>query len=212
MKPNGEMNERKLVQLCEIFWPDFEWSGQHRFDYDPGNRRKYYKVDCCSPVRKTVWEYEGPEHYQNVWKLKRDKERKEWFTGQSWTFLRWPYFCQLTRDVARHFFGDDYSEEKYSEAILLVYGVTEERGILAPGFHSTRHTPANFVSRGSDRFLEELEKLPASFKHQVVHSLNLYLDEVEDPYLVIHESEAFRELLQLQPAPAYLDLHYSRQG
>ena len=28
---------------------------------------------------KIIWEYEGPDHYQDVWKLKRDSERQSFF-------------------------------------------------------------------------------------------------------------------------------------
>ena len=38
------------------------------------NKRKYYMVDCYSDKMKIIWEYEGPDHYENVWKLKRDEE------------------------------------------------------------------------------------------------------------------------------------------
>ena len=68
-------------------------------------------VDCYSDKMKIIWEYEGPDHYENVWKLKRDEERAEYFTNLGYKFLRWPYWLQLTKDVAKHYFGNDYSEK-----------------------------------------------------------------------------------------------------
>ena len=32
-----------------------------------------------SKTKKIIFEYEGPLHYENVWKLKRDEERESYF-------------------------------------------------------------------------------------------------------------------------------------
>ena len=205
------MTEKNLRLVAEIFWPDDIWNAQRKFKYDPTNKRKYYKVDCLSETRNVVWEYEGPDHYNNVWKLSRDEHRRHYFEELGMTFLRWPYFCQLTRDIARYFFKEDYSEEKYLKAIRLVYGAESESGILAPGFHTTKHTPANFVARGERRFLKELDEFPVSLKQQVVHCLKLYLQAVDDPYLVITETEAMKQLIESPIDPANLNCYYVRE-
>lgn len=209
--PTGEMTEKMLESVVAIFWPDDVWNAQRKFNYDPSNRRKYYKVDILSETRNLVWEYEGPDHYNNVWKLRRDEQRRDYFEGLGMTFLRWPYYCQLTRDIARYFFKEDYSEERYLKAIRLVYGVDTESGILAPGFHTTKHTPANFVAGGERRFLRELDEFPLSLKHQVVHSLKLYLQAVDDPYLVITETDAMRQLVGSSVDSASLNCYYARE-
>ena len=113
-QPTGEMTEMNLLVVARIFWPNGAWESQQRFYYDPDNRRKFYKVDCCSDTMKIIWEYEGPDHYEDVWKLKRDSERQSFFEDAGYQFLRWPYYLQLTKDVAIHFFGDAYSEKKIS--------------------------------------------------------------------------------------------------
>ena len=97
MIPKGEMTEKNLLITAKIFWPNGEWGSQKRFAYDPKNKRKYYMVDCYSDKMKIIWEYEGPDHYENVWKLKRDEERAEYFTNLGYKFLRWPYWLQLKR-------------------------------------------------------------------------------------------------------------------
>ena len=74
--PKGDMTEKNLFKTAKIFWPKGEWETQVRYYYDPSNRRKFYLVDCCSKLKKIVFEYEGPQHYENVWKLKRDEERE----------------------------------------------------------------------------------------------------------------------------------------
>ena len=144
---------------------------------------------------KIIWEYEGPDHYEDVWKLKRDSERQSFFEDAGYQFLRWPYYLQLTKDVAVHFFGDAYSEKKYQEAIETVYGVTDYNFVLAPGLHTSKNTPANYVPRGVRRFFEELGSLPTSVTAQVAESLRRYIADVDDKYLVIGEQPEFEDLL-----------------
>jgi len=207
-RPNGEMDERKLLETLKIFIPAKDWQTQKRFKYDPDNKRKFYQVDAVSIHKKIIWEYEGPDHYENVWKLKRDNERKLFFENEGFKFFRWPYFVQLTKDIAKHYFKDNYSDKKYKKAIQLIYGTDKEENILAPGFHTTKNTPANFVSKGTRRFLKELENLPKSLKHQVIYSIKLYIKEVDDPYLIIGEGLQYKKLLKIKCEKKFLNIYY----
>ena len=209
-RPTGEMTEANLLIVASIFWPEGEWDKQKRFYYDPVNRRKFYKVDCYSETMKMIWEYEGPDHYENVWKLKRDTERQSYFEAAGYRFLRWPYYLQLTRDVARHYFGDAYSDKKNLEAIATVYGVADQNSVLSPGLHTSKNTPANFVPRGVRRFFQELNSLPDSVAAQVAESLRRYIAELDDRYLVIGEQPEFEELLKVQDQEACGRVYYSR--
>lgn len=209
-QPTGEMTEMNLLVVARIFWPHGAWESQKRFYYDPDNRRKFYKVDCYSDTMKIIWEYEGPDHYEDVWKLKRDSERQSFFEDAGYQFLRWPYYLQLTKDVAVHFFGDAFSEKKYQEAIETVYGVTDCNFVLAPGLHTSRNTPANFVPRGVRRFFEELGFLPTSVTAQVAESLRRYIADVDDKYLVIGEQPEFEDLLTAIDQEASACVFYSR--
>ncbi len=69
---------------------------------------------------KMIWEYEGPDHYEDVWKIKRVCERKKFFEAEGYRFLIWPYYLQLTADVAKYFFEGSYSAKKYYQALLVV--------------------------------------------------------------------------------------------
>ena len=104
-----EMSESNLLLLCQIFHPNSKWESQRRFYYDQENKRKFYAVDVYSEDKRIVWEYEGPNHYNDVWKVKRDNERKEYFEREGFSFRRWPYYCQLTKDIAKHFFNNDFT-------------------------------------------------------------------------------------------------------
>ena len=210
MKPAGEMTEKNLLITAKIFWPNGEWGSQKRFAYDPKNKRKYYMVDCYSDKMKIIWEYEGPDHYENVWKLKRDEERAEYFKNLGYKFLRWPYWLQLTKDVAKHYFGNDFSEKKYLKAIKEVYKVDKPEFVLSPGLHESKNTPANYVANGVRRFMKELNELPISAKAQLAEGLRRYIDDVGDKYLVIGEQKSFKELLELPITKDDLKIYYYR--
>ena len=211
-RPKGEMTEANLLVVAKIFWPDGNWGHQKRFRYDPSNKRKFYQVDCCSETMRLIWEYEGPDHYENVWKLKRDDERRDFFEKLGYRFLRWPYYLQLTEDVARHFFADSFSQSKYNEAIAKVYGVEEAKDVLSPGLHTSKNTPANFIPRGNRRFFQELNSLPSSVSAQVAESLRRYIAEVDDKYLVIGEHPEFENLINITDEDACSVVFYERSG
>jgi len=209
--PIGEMSEKNLEVLLNIFQPEGEWETQRRFYYDPENRRKFYKVDCFSEALRVVWEYEGPEHYCDVWKVQRDKERKAYLESNGYSFFRWPYYAQLTIDVAKHYFPDAYTDNKYQQAIKMIYGADNQSMILAPGLHTSKNTPANFVATGVRRFFVELEGLPKSMKAQVAESLRRYIADIGDSYLIIGEQEDFKLLLETPISDDELHVFFHRK-
>ena len=211
MRPEGEMTEKNLLITTKIFWPNGDWGSQKRFYYDPNNKRRFYKVDCFSDKMKIIWEYEGPDHYENVWKLRRDEERAQYFKKLGYKYLRWPYCLQLTIDVAKHFFGSDYTTNKYLSAIKKVYKVEKPEYVLSPGLHSSKNTPANFVAKGVRRFMQELDELPKSAKAQLAEGLRRYIKSVDDKYLVIGEQESFIDLLKTPITEDELKIFYYRK-
>ena len=211
MKKIYEMSESNLLLLCQIFHPNSKWESQKRFYYDQENKRKFYAVDVYSQDKKIVWEYEGPNHYNDVWKVKRDNERKEYFEREGFSFRRWPYYCQLTKDIAKHFFNNDFTEGKYLNALKAIYKCSKEQQILAPGFHITKNTPANYVDSGSKKFLIELEHFPKSLKIQVIHSLKLYIKGIGEPDLIVPDTPDYQSLLSKTCSTSYLNYYYKRK-
>lgn len=209
MIPTGEMSEKALIEVASVLLPSFEWISQKRFYYDPSNKRRFYKVDCVTLDARIVFEYEGPNHYCDVWKSQRDDERLLFFESQGFTFLRWPYFCQLSRDVANHFFGD-YDEDAYLECLVRVYGVESEKHILASGFHTTENTPSNYTHLGVNRFIAELSELPIVVKSQVAESLRRYCRDTEDANLVVGIDPRVRALLDFEGSAGDLTAFYTR--
>ena len=210
-KPTGEMTESALLIISEIFWPTGDWESQKRFYYDETNKRKFYKVDAFSKAKNTVWEYEGPDHYGDVWKIKRDEERKLYFEKNEFTFLRWPYYLQLTEDVAKFIFKEDFTRAKYSNAIKVVYGASSQRGVLSPGLHTSKNTPANFVGRGVRRFFNELDSFPSSVRAQIAESLRRYIRDVGDPGLIVGDDPQFQYLLNTEISEHELKVFFSRE-
>lgn len=209
MIPTGEMSENTLIDVASLLRPEFGWISQKRFHYDPSNKRRFYKVDCVALEAKVVIEYEGPNHYCDVWKSQRDDKRLLFFKSQGFTFLRWPYFCQLTRDVATYFFGD-YKEDAYLECIASVYGVKSDNNILACGFHTTENTPSNYTYLGVNRFITELSELPIVVKTQVAESLRRYCRDAKDLDLVIGKDPRIHKLLEFEGLHKDLQAFYKR--
>lgn len=205
-----EMSEDNLLLLCQIFHPENEWGSKKWYKYDKSNGRRRYEPDVHSDDKKIIFEYEGPAHYGNVWKIQKDNQRKKWFEKEGYTFHRWPYYCQLTRDVAKYFFKDAFTEKKYLEALKDIYKCDEEKDILGPGFHSTQNTPANFSQAGSNRFIEELDTFPSSLKIQVVNSLKLYI-KAHDRHLVVPDTQSYHSLLNTKCPSKYLNYYYHRK-
>ena len=142
--------------------------------------------------------------------MKRDEERAAYFLSSGFTFLRWPYYLQLTPDVAHHFCGAAFSEKKYLRAIKVVYGVDDPTKVLSPGFHTTKNTPANFVSGGVKRFFSELDELPDSVTAQVAETLRRYIAAVEDKGLVVGDAAPFEALLNNRMPEHWSLVHFGR--
>ena len=130
---------------------------------------------------------------------------------EGYTFHRWPYYCQLTRDVVKYFFKDAFTEKKYLKALKDIYKCDDEKDILGPGFHSTQNTPANFSQAGSNRFIEEIDALPYSLKIQVINSLKLYV-KAYDSHLVIPDTQDYNSLLKIKCPSKYLNYFYRRKN
>ena len=143
-------------------------------------RKSHFIIDYFLTHKETkiAFEYDGPEHYNNVNKIERDQRKKKKLLELGYKVICVPYYLQLTKDIAKHFFSEDfdvYSDGKYSSAVERIYKTLNEEAMLAHGWHTTSETPANFVEKGIRRFLEEVGQYPSSVRCQLVHSLNLYI-------------------------------------
>jgi len=205
-----EVNEKNLIEISKVFFDQSDVQSQIKFKYDPENKRKFYQVDILIEKRKIIIEYDGPHHYSNIWKIFRDKERYQYFQDLGYKIINYPYYCSLTSDMAKHIYGEYYSDQKYKTVLKDFFKTDSENEIFAPGLHTSKETPANFVSLGIERFLEELSILPKSQKHQIIHSLKLYLRDFKRE-LIIPDHPGINELMKIKPDPKYLNYYYVRE-
>ena len=200
-----EMTAKNLGKVLKIF-----------YQQPPTSEKKLglFKIDYYFESLKLAYEYDGPEHYCEVGHIERDERKNQRCMEDGITLKRWPYYFQLTRDIAKYYFEESFSEDKFLEAISTVYKTTVETNVLAPGLHKSKNTPANFVHRGLERFYKEIDSAPTSLKSQVIHSLNLYRTR-KGPnleWLVIPEkNEAFMSFMKFQPEERYLNHIFSNQ-
>ena len=194
-----EMTSSELGRVAEIF---FGGPVEREF------KLERFRLDHYCDTWKVAVEYDGPEHYSEVGHVERDERKEKLCRERQITLKRWPYYLQLTRDVARWFWGAHYTDLKFEQVMRLVYKTTDESQILASGLHKSRNTPANYVERGRQRFLAELDAAPASVRSQVVRSFQLYQERVGvgREWLLLPEGDArFERLMQHAPRPEHLN-------
>ena len=190
--------------------------------------------------KHVVFEFNGNHHYQSSFKILTDWRKHEVLSDPSRNHLKKkfiifkiPYYMQLTKDYAKFLFGDlatnklgksFYSDEKFKKAIKKIYNTDREDLIYAPGLHTSKQTPATFNEDGIERFLKEMEDMKKypSIKHQVVHSLRLYIDDVtyfnKKPWkdnkewknLIIPKNESFLKFFNFDPDKKYLNCFFER--
>ena len=177
-----------------------------------------FSLDIYFPKNKIAFEYDGPDHYDKVANHERDLRKNYLCISEGIALVRWPYYFQLTKDVARYLFQHHYSDSKYQQAIKMVYGASEESEILAPGLHSSKFTPANFTSLGIKRFINDLINAPTSVRSQVIHSFHLYEKMIESKYgkdflwlLYPQDNLLFDEFMRHQPDSQYLNFVFKNE-
>ncbi len=171
-----------------------------------------FRLDIYFPEDKIAFEYDGPDHYDKVANHERDLRKNQLCISEGIKLIRWPYYFQLTKDVARYLFPNHYTDNKYFQAINIVYGASDESQILAPGLHGSKFTPANFTSLGIKRFINDLSSAPISLQSQVIYSFHLYEKFIEAKHgkdflwlLYPQDNALFDEFMKHIPDPNFLN-------
>ena len=196
--------EHGLGKCLEIFFNTEFKGGSKKKElrvYEKKNGKKLgqpFRCDWYAKIgdKHVIFEFNGNHHYQSSFKILTDwrknevlsdPSRNDW--GTKFIIFKIPYYMQLTQDYAKYLFRDlakkklgknFYRDEKFKKAIKQIYNTEREDLIYAPGLHTSKQTPATFNEDGIERFLKEMEDMKKypSIKHQVVHSLRLYIDDV----------------------------------
>jgi hypothetical protein len=139
----------------------------------PGSRRRF---DLTYHDRGTtvLVEYDGDEHYRDSMKIKADRQKDALAAENGMRLIRVPYWVQLDRTMARHWFGLEAEIEQS----------------FPHGFITTKLFPASFCELGTTRFRRELDSLPAPVRDAVVASLRERIAEHGVEYVLPAELRA----------------------
>lgn len=133
-----------------------------------------FRADFYHRGLQIAFEYDGIHHYSVIQKIESDRRKEALFRDQGIQIIRWPFYFMPTSEVCMFLFEDAFSTASYQAMLTDIFNTTDEFRIKAPGFHSTKNIPANFIWPGIDKFVKELQEAPVSLRDQVIHSLVLY--------------------------------------
>ena len=131
---SGEIkSDSHLKQVLEIFFEKYNIIEQEKMFYQPKYGRKkraHFVIDSFIKFndQKIAFEYDGPVHYDNMSKIDRDVRKSVELEKQGYTLVRFPYYLQFTKDVAKHFFEpyNVYSDKKYQRMLEEFYKIKNE--------------------------------------------------------------------------------------
>lgn len=133
----------------------------------PGTRRSC-DMAFRSSSGTTAVEFDGPDHYCNSLKIKKDREKDELLTQHGIRCVRFPFWVQLDTATAFYYFG-------------LEADITTD---FPHGFITTTCFPASFCELGIMRFEKELAALPSEVTIAVVGSLRHGIDQYGLEYVL----------------------------
>ena len=248
IKKHGDLTNG-LGKCLEIFFKKKFKGGSKNKElrvYEIKNGKKLgqpFRCDWYAMIKgkHVVFEFNGNHHYQSSFKILTDWRKHEVLSdpdrnhlNEKFIIFKIPYYMQLTKDYAKYLFGDlakeklgisFYNDKKFKKAIKKIYNTDNEDLIFAPGLHTSKQTPATFNEDGIERFLQEMEDMKKypSIKHQVVHSLRLYIDDVtyfnKKPWktnkewknLIIPKNESFLKFFNFEPDKKHLNCFFERE-
>jgi len=145
MRPTNKKKGQDQMKVCiETFIPEMK----DKIIIDKtinNNAGRRFRPDYLLEDLNLIFEYNGMQHYINPFKLRGDDIKKEFYANHTdkngidkkYDTIRWPYFFQLTkpiakfvfRDLMKHFSEENsqinkngyYSDEKYYRAIGEIY-------------------------------------------------------------------------------------------
>ena len=133
----------------------------------PGSRCRF-DMSFRSGRTTVLVEYDGEEHYRDSLKIRSDAQKDALAAANGARVVRVPYWVQLDRVMAQHWFGLDAEIEQS----------------FPHGFISTKRFPASFCELGVVRFRRDLDALPVPVREAVVGSLRERIVEYGIEYVL----------------------------
>ena len=170
-------NSDKILEILKIFLELKKTDIVVNKKFFNTKRRPDYRIDKY----KLIFEYDGPDHYRNPFKIYSDKRKFNEYKNKGYRVVRWPYYMQLSKDAAKYIFRDVikhfgkelnelkkyskdgfYKDEKFKKAIKVVYKnvftgnpAETENEILAHGLHGSNEVASSMTSIGLDNLLKD---------------------------------------------------------
>jgi hypothetical protein len=170
-------NNDKILEILKIFLELDKKDIIVNKKFFNTKRRPDYRIDKY----KLIFEYDGPDHYRNPFKIYSDKRKFNEYKNRGYRVVRWPYYMQLSKDAAKYIFRDVikhfsrelgelkkysksgfYNDKKFEKAISQVYknvftgnSAKKENEVLAHGLHGSNEVASAMSSIGLDNLLKD---------------------------------------------------------
>ncbi len=119
--------------------------------------------DFILDAHRTIIEIDGQNyrvgHYTSAKTCIDDLEKDEKYKELGWKVIRIPAYIQLDKEMIKHLFGIDYSED--------LYPMCHQHGFL----HEQISLPADFCNLGLARFYKEMDAWPDVVKDKILDTL-----------------------------------------
>ena len=195
-EPPKNQNKDPIKVAIDCFIPEKEYGrilmdkslGELGYVHKSNSKKVGMKPDYFIEKLGLIFEFDGPIHYQNTFKILKDRIKYGNLDSielngkpKILRVIRIPYYWQLTRDVAKYIFRGlvkhfserlpnlpkegFYNDEKYFKAISKIYQnmftgkrATSELETPACGIHESTEGPSRFSWQGIDKLLTDFER------------------------------------------------------
>lgn len=167
------LSEEKLgFYLKELFGVDFIR------DRKIPNSNTLFRPDYRNDTLGLIVEFDGPRHYTEAKIVFRDKDKIELYKSLGYRVIRIPDFVQWSTETIKNLFGINFPVNKVYQ-----HGFWYEKALL----------PCDYCTIGAMRFFHEIENDFLFAKEEIVRSLLLKVDELENPLLVFPTIELYNK-------------------
>ena len=115
-----------------------------------------FRPDYRNDDLKLIVEFDGDRHYAMVNFILRDALKDKQEKELDYRVVRWPYFVQMTSEIAKIFLGVEYEVEQ-----AYPHGFIDAKCVC----------PADFCMLGIEKFIDDVKKLSKDIQEDIIKSL-----------------------------------------